>query len=96
MYWAHLPAAIWNDRWWDYTAVFSGSATIVDGQVLMLYPGLCVTKNETTCPHTPPSSTGITVNVAWPTNRSDPFLRDWSKNDVYAAQQHGSSLGCGV
>ena len=40
VHWTHLPVALWNDRWWDYTAVFSGSATIVDGEIIIMYPGI--------------------------------------------------------
>jgi hypothetical protein len=80
VYWAHLPVALWNDQWWDFTAVFTGSATIVDGVIKILYPGLYVTHNQTTCPNTDPKSSGITINVAVPTNTSDPFLRSWRKN----------------
>lgn len=80
VYWAHLPTALWNNEWWDYTAVFSGSATFVEGKLIILYPGLCVTKNETTCPNTPANATGITINSATPVNTSDPFLTSWRKN----------------
>jgi alpha-galactosidase len=82
VFWAHLPVALWNDKWWDYTAVFSGSATIVDGRVKILYPGLCVTHNETTCPNTDPKSSGITINLATPKNASDPWMTLWAKNPV--------------
>ena len=31
--WVHLPVALWNDRIFDSSAIFSGSATVVDGKV---------------------------------------------------------------
>jgi sucrose-6-phosphate hydrolase SacC (GH32 family) len=40
--WAKLPVAIWNDRQYDRYAIYSGSATIVDGVPHIIYPGLCL------------------------------------------------------
>jgi hypothetical protein len=31
VHWAHLPVAIWNDQWYDNAAIFTGSATVVNG-----------------------------------------------------------------
>ena len=30
-HWTHLPVALWNDKWWDLHAVYSGSTTLVNG-----------------------------------------------------------------
>ena len=65
---------------WDYTAVFSGSATIVDGiGAVILYPGLCVTRNESSCPNTAVTSSGISISIARPANASDPLIVEWTK-----------------
>ena len=40
--WAHLPVAIWNDQPYDRYAIYSGSATIVEGLPHIVYPGLCL------------------------------------------------------
>ena len=40
--WAHMPVAIWNDQDYDRYAIYSGSATIVDGTPYIIYPGLCL------------------------------------------------------
>eukprot|EP01045_Picozoa_sp_COSAG04_P030944 COSAG04_NODE_5550_length_1573_cov_1.126866_2_plen_340_part_00 len=45
--WTRLPVAIWNDQWYDSNAIFSGSATLVDGVVTIVYPGLC--NQQLTC-----------------------------------------------
>ena len=45
--WAHLPVALWNDQLYDNSDIFSGSATVVDGVVTIVYPGLC--NQQLTC-----------------------------------------------
>ena len=39
LHWTRLPVAIWNDKWYDAVAIFSGSTTIVDGKPVIIYPG---------------------------------------------------------
>ena len=34
--WARLPVSIWNDKWYDSVAIFSGSTTIVDGKPVIV------------------------------------------------------------
>ena len=41
IHWAQLPVAIWNDEYYDNSAIFTGSATIVNGKPVMMYPGKC-------------------------------------------------------
>jgi hypothetical protein len=40
VHWAHMPVSIWNDRSYDEHAIYTGSATVVDGKVVQIYPGL--------------------------------------------------------
>ena len=35
VHWAHMPISIWNDRPYDEHAIYTGSATVVDGKVIM-------------------------------------------------------------
>jgi hypothetical protein len=35
--WAHMPVAIWNDAWYDILAIYSGSATLVDQDPVIIY-----------------------------------------------------------
>ena len=73
--WAGLPVAIWNDQAYDSVAVYTGSATMVDGNPVIVYPGIN-------------NGTG-TVNIATPANRSDPLLRDWVKSDQNPLLRNG-------
>jgi len=74
VYWAHLPVAVWNDMPYDNEAIYTGSATIVDGVPTMVYPGLCNAKDWPAC------STGTLLAVAVPADHAgDPLLTNWSK-----------------
>ncbi len=73
VHWAHLPVAVWNDMDYDSVAIYTGSATIVNGVPTMVYPGLCVKSRWSQC------DTGTLFAVAVPSNLSDPFLTNWSK-----------------
>ena len=66
--WTMLPVALWNDRDWDDTALFTGSATIVDGNPVLMYPGMTQTYPG-----------GDNLAIATPANRSDPLLKEWVK-----------------
>lgn len=68
VHWARLPVALWNDRWFDNRAVFTGSTTVVNGTPTIVYPGI--------------SSIRGTFNVARPANRSDPLLVRWDKVNI--------------
>eukprot|EP01052_Picozoa_sp_SAG31_P039954 SAG31_NODE_5666_length_2394_cov_1.342919_1_plen_672_part_10 len=85
--WTQLPVAIWNDQWWDAAAVYSGSATVVDGKPVVIYPGLYAPS-----PSPPVDSAWVDYDVrvdhdtrqhsyamAVPANLSDPFYRNWTK-----------------
>ena len=36
VHWAHMPISIWNDRSYDEHAIFTGSATVVEGKVVQV------------------------------------------------------------
>lgn len=81
--WARLPVAIWNDQWYDNSATFTGSTTIVDGKPVIMYPGVCT--GDLGCnvdgPHPNPKQPekGFTWAMAVPSNESDPLYTNWSK-----------------
>ena len=69
VHWAHLPVSVWNDKPYDRVAIFTGSATIVDRQPFLVYPGLCVVGGEYTgC------TTGMEYAQAVPADAFDPLL----------------------
>ena len=40
VHWTHHPVALWNaDDWYDIHALFTGSATVVDGKPVLMFPG---------------------------------------------------------
>ena len=71
--WARLPVAIWNDKPYDSGAIYTGSATVVNGKVVQIYPGICRKKDFDNC------ITGTNFNIAYPANESDPFYTEWTK-----------------
>ena len=77
LHWARLPVAIWNDQWYDNSAIYTGSATIVDGKPIIVYPGKCIGTKGT--PEGDACSTGFTYDVAVPTDPSDPLYTNWTK-----------------
>eukprot|EP00911_Craspedida_sp_UC1_P000571 UC1_evm3s438 len=74
IHWAHMPISIWNDQPYDSSAIFTGSASIVDGRVVQVYPGLCDTHNAG-CP----GGTNLCIAVA--ANPSDPLQTNWTKTE---------------
>ena len=74
VHWAHLPVAVWNDQPYDSVAIYSGSASIVNGVPTMIYPGLCTKHNWSSC------DTGTLLALAVPADHAgDPLLTNWSK-----------------
>jgi len=73
IHWTHLPVAIWNDQSYDSGAIFTGSATVVNGDVVHVYPGICVRGTWSNC------ETGTNLNIARPADKNDPFLKKWTK-----------------
>jgi beta-fructofuranosidase len=68
-----MPVSIWNDQPYDESAIYTGSATIVDGKVVQVYPGLCNTKGKD-CPG------GTNLCIAKPADPSDPLQTNWTKD----------------
>ncbi|PON92959.1 Glycoside hydrolase [Trema orientale] len=67
IHWLHLPLAMVADQWYDANGVWSGSATILpDDRVVMLYTG---STNESV----------QVQNLAYPADPSDPLLIKWVK-----------------
>ena len=76
IHWAHLPVSLWNDRPYDNYAIFTGSATLVDGTVVQVYPGLCKRLHQWD-----PACPGATnLAIAVPEDPSDPFQTNWTKD----------------
>lgn len=57
---SHLPVAVWNDQPYDNVAIYTGSATIVNGIPTMVYPGLCKLNDWPAC------QTGTLLAIAVP------------------------------
>ena len=76
--WTHLPIPMWNDRWYDDVALFSGSATIVDGVPHMVYPGLCDTAHAD-CRVSGTGAHHMDYIAVIPANLSDPLYVNWTK-----------------
>lgn len=73
VHWAHMPVSIWNDQPYDASAIYTGSATIVDGKVVQVYPGLCNTR-DAACPG------GTNLCIATPADPLDPLQTNWTKD----------------
>jgi len=75
VHWAHLPVSVWNDKPYDEVAIFTGSATVVDGKPFLVYPGLCRKGGDFAgC------ITGMNYAQAVPADASDPFYTNWTKD----------------
>jgi hypothetical protein len=64
----------------------TGSATVVNGQVVLMYPGLCEVGVAPNC------TTGTTLDIAMAADPSDAFMVNWSKaeyNPVVNNSQRG-------
>lgn len=79
LHWAHMPVAIWPDRPWDRGAIFTGSATVVDGKPFLIYPGMTNGK----WPHNSSAVYGgaPTLAQAVPADPSDPLLTNCERHD---------------
>lgn len=64
--WAHLPPAMYNDQPYDVDGVYTGSVTVVNGVPTAAYT--CVGPN------------GQRQCLAWPSNLSDPYYTNWTKD----------------
>ena len=73
--WAQLPVAIWNDHYYDNSAIFTGSTTIVDGKPVMMYPGKC--KGLGGGKGCNGGKGGFTYVLIVPENPADPLYTNW-------------------
>ena len=70
--WRRLPAALWNGpSAFDSKAIFTGSTTLIDGDPVVIYPGLDRR-----------GTAAINICRATPSNRSDPDLVFWQKESA--------------
>ncbi|PWA63097.1 glycosyl hydrolases family 32 protein [Artemisia annua] len=70
VHWRHLPIAMERDQWYDVNGVWTGSATILpNNKLVVLYTG---STNESV----------QVQNVAYPANPSDPLLVSWVKDSA--------------
>jgi len=81
-----MPISIWNDHPYDEHAIYTGSATVVDGQVVQVYPGLCYSKFSTNCPG------GTNLAIAVPADPTDPLQTNWTK-EVYTVNPIVNNTG---
>lgn len=79
IHWARMPVSLWNDRPYDSWAIFTGSATVVEGKVVQIYPGLCHGNSEDGCP----GATNLAIAV--PEDPSDPLQTNWTKDGKVGA-----------
>ena len=83
--WRHLDVAIWNDRSFDATAIFTGSATIVNGSVRLIYSAVCP-RGGPSCPD--PKCENVhdcktkNLGMASPASIEDPWLTNWTKRQI--------------
>eukprot|EP00937_MAST-01D_sp_MAST-1D-sp2_P003400 g3400.t1 len=71
--WAHMPVSLWNDQHYDSWAIFTGSATVVGGHVVQVYPGLSNGGRQTQ------------LCIAVPADPSDPLQAEWAKDGARGA-----------
>ena len=63
--WAHLSVAIWNTEWFDNLAIYTGSATYVNGIPTIVYAAVGKLAD---------AAYAFSYGLAVPCNRSDPLL----------------------
>ena len=95
VHWTHLPVSIWNDKPYDEVAIFTGSATVVDGKPFIVYPGLCTKGGDFEgC------ITGTNYAQAVPADASDPAClpSSFGSSIEVGSVAVGSALlpGCGL
>ena len=94
LHWAQLPVAIWNDRFYDNVAVFTGSTTIVGGKPVIVYPGQCsgYGRKGPVCNDAGSGYGGFTYAMAVPKNESDPLYREWSKEGSIGGKRFSNPI----
>ena len=81
-----MPVSIWNDHPYDEHAIYTGSATVVDGKVVQIYPGLCYPQFSDNCPG------GTNLAIAVPADPDDPLQTNWTK-DVFTVNPIVNNTG---
>ena len=95
--WAHLPVALWNDQPYDSVAIYTGSATVVNGTVQLIYPGVCDGSRQGSVPHPlwPSCSDDGAYHYnlvrAEPADPTDRFLTNWTKHLIVNNTQRDPS-----
>ena len=69
VHWTQLPISLPNNEWYNAGGVYTGSATVLDDEAKTPMLSYSVSTNNMQC-------------IAFPTNRSDPDLVEWT-NAVY-------------
>ena len=83
--WRHLDVALWNDESFDATAIFTGSATVVNGSVRLIYSAVCP-RGGPDCPN--PTCKNVhdcktkNLGMAVPASPDDPWLTNWTKHQI--------------
>eukprot|EP01116_Phalansterium_solitarium_P019643 TRINITY_DN5577_c0_g1_i4.p1 TRINITY_DN5577_c0_g1~~TRINITY_DN5577_c0_g1_i4.p1 ORF type:complete len:505 (-),score=125.71 TRINITY_DN5577_c0_g1_i4:509-1966(-) len=78
VYWDVLPPALLADQYYDNTGVHDGSAFMTDNGPMIVYES----GYANTSAGSSPDNVGnyqMTMNLAWPSNLSDPYLTNWTK-----------------
>jgi beta-fructofuranosidase len=92
-----LSIAIWNDQWYDKAAIWTFSATIVDGTPRIVYPGIAGTNlSNGDCGSASPGEGCFTHSLALPGNISDPWLEDWVKPALNPIVQKVNGTGINI
>ena len=80
-HWAHLPVSIWNDKPYDNEAIFTGSASVIDGKPFIV----CKSQRRR-------QRRQQTALTGWLRRSADPGL--CNKNDYPPSTAGGKRDGC--
>jgi hypothetical protein len=70
-HWRQVSNALWPDKWFTSVSVYDGSASVIDGQPMIIVAGLT------------PNTTSVFCHArATPTDLSDPDLEDWAWDEA--------------
>ena len=64
---------------YDNGAIFTGSGTVVNGSIKLIYPGLCDANATRGCPPSTGHGHQCNLAVALPSDPTDPLATNWSK-----------------
>lgn len=80
--WAHMPVTVWNDKPYDHIAIFTGSATVVNGNMMQVYPGIGTPDVWHGCPGNASAPACISLVLTVPEDPHDPLATNWTKKAV--------------